>query len=391
MGQKINIVVNKHTPFVTDVFRNLGNVIPLDTREITKDAVKDADILIVRSETCVDKSLIEGSRIKFIGSVTIGTDHVDRDFLSSKGITFTSAPGSNANSVGEYVVAVLLACKKGFTLKGKTLGIVGVGNVGSNVWRKAEALGMKVMLNDPPLERSGSAYPLRSLDDLMETDIISIHVPLTRTGPDATFHFFDEKRIRKMKKGSILINTSRGAVVETEALKHALHDGHLQAAALDVWEKEPNISTSLLELVTLATPHIAGYSLDGKLNALRMTYKAVCSFLSVADDGRVDSVTPAPPLSEIRINAEGGQMEKILQNTVKQCYDIETDDRGLRNIISVPEQERGRFFSSLRANYRIRREFMNVSAVINIDEDCGSVPARDIAKVLREIGFKIKN
>jgi erythronate-4-phosphate dehydrogenase len=348
------------------VFERIGKVTAFDTHEITKDAVKDADILIVRSETKVDHTLLDGSRVKFVGTVTIGTDHVDEEYLAKNGITFVSAPGSNSHSVGEYITAALLelAQSKGFSLNGKTIGIVGVGSVGSKVWRKAKALGMQVLLNDPPLQRLGSSYPLHSLEKLMEADIITLHVPLTRSGPDATYHLFDENRIRKMKRGAILINTSRGGVVETEALKRTLSDRHLSTAVLDVWEKEPNIDTSVLELVSIGTQHIAGYSLDGKLNALRMNYEAVCRFVRRSSDQEINTLIPDSALPEIRVNEIHTSVQQTLRDIVNQCYDINVDDRLLRQIISFPEEERGKYFSRLRSEYRIRREFFNYTICV---------------------------
>jgi erythronate-4-phosphate dehydrogenase len=384
MLNDVHIVANVHTPYVKEVFEQIGKVTVLATREITKETVKDADILIVRSETKVNHTLLEGSRVKFVGTVTIGTDHVDEEYLARNGIEFVSAPGSNANSVGEYITAALLdaSLKMGFSLSEKTLGIVGVGHVGSNVLRKAEALGMRVLLNDPPLERQGSSYPLHSLDALMDADIVSLHVPLTRTGIDATYHLFDEKRIRKMKSGAILFNASRGAVVETEALRCALHDGYLSAAVLDVWEKEPNIDVPLLECVTLGTPHIAGYSLDGKMNALRMNYEAACRFLSKPIGRKIDALLPDPLVPEIRIDALQISTERMLNTVVTQCYDIQTDDQLLRQMAMFSEQDRGKYFSKLRAEYRIRREFFNSTV---------SVPneAKNIAQMLQLLGFKV--
>ncbi len=384
MPQDVHIVVNKYTPYVVQAFEKIGKITALGTPEITKDAVRDADILIVRSETKVNRDLLEGSPVRFVGTVTIGTDHIDEEYLAKNGITFVSAPGSNSNSVSEYITAALLelAHSKGFSFHEKTVGIIGVGNVGSKVWRKAEALGLRVLLNDPPLERQGSSYPLHSLDELMEADIVTLHVPLTRTGPDATYHFFDEKRIRKMKRGAILFNTSRGAVVESEALKSVLLDKHLAAAVLDVWEGEPNISASLLELVTLGSPHIAGYSLDGKVNALRMNYEAVCRFLSLPIDRDINSLVPDPALPEIKIDTSKLPMEQALREIVKECYDIRLDDRLLRQLVSLPEIERGKYFQKLRAEYRVRREFFNSTV---------SLPskANKIADVLRLLGFKV--
>jgi erythronate-4-phosphate dehydrogenase len=326
--------------------------------------------------------------VKFVGTVTIGTDHIDEEYLSKNGITFVSAPGSNTNSVSEYVTGALLelAYIKGFSLRDKTIGIIGVGNVGSKVWRKAEALGLRVLLNDPPLERQGSGYPLHSLDDVMEADILTLHVPLTRSGPDATYHLFDEKRIRSMNHGAILFNTSRGAVVETESLQSALRNRHLEAAVLDVWEDEPNISASLLELVTLGSPHIAGYSLDGKVNALQMNYDAVCRFLSLPFDRDMKTLVPDPALPDIKIGTMKLSCEHLLRDIVKECYDICLDDRSLRSLASVPDTDRGEYFQNLRAGYRIRREFFNfsVSLVTKANE------AREVADVLRQLGFKVK-
>lgn len=386
MPRDVHIVVNKYTPFVIQVFERIGQVTALDTQEITKERVKDADVLIVRSETRVDRNLLEGSCVKFVGTVTIGKDHVDEEYLAKNGITFVSAPGSNANSVGEYIVSALLELlnDKGFQLHEKTIGIVGVGNVGSNVWRKVKALGMRVLLNDPLLERSGSKYPLHSLDELMGADIITLHVPLTRTGPDATYHYFDEKRISKMKRGSILINTSRGAVVETDALKHALLERQLSAAILDVWEGEPNIDTSLLDLVSLGTSHIAGYSLDGKVNALRMNYEAVCRFLSKSIDRSIDDLVPEPALPEIIIDNNQKSKGEVLRDVVKQCYDISADDRLLRKIILLPEKDRGEYYSELRANYRVRREF--VKRTVSVPDGL-----KHMAEMFGSFGFKVKN
>jgi erythronate-4-phosphate dehydrogenase len=386
MLHDIHIVVNKHTPYVVQALEEIGNVTALGTHEITRDAIRDADILIVRSETKVNRDLLEGSRVKFVGTVTIGTDHVDEEYLTEKGIAFVSAPGSNSNSVSEYITAALLDLARTyhFNLNEKTIGIVGVGNVGSKVWRKAEALGMRVLLNDPPLERQGSSYPLHSLDELMDADFVTVHVPLTRLGPDATYHLFDEKRIHDMKRNAVLINTSRGAVVETEALKGALLEKHLAGAVLDVWEGEPSIHASLLDLVTLGSPHIAGYSLDGKLNALQMNYDALCRFLSLPLERDIHALAPDPGWPDIKIDMVNVSGEQALHEIVKKCYDIRQDDRLLRQLVSVPEIERGKYFQKLRAEYRLRREFFNFTV---------SLPrrAKELSDAIRLLGFNVRN
>jgi erythronate-4-phosphate dehydrogenase len=217
----------------------------------------------------------------------------------------------------------------------------------------------------------------------MEADIVTLHVPLTRLGPDATYHLFDEDRIRKMKRNSILINTSRGGIVETEALKRTLVDGYLLTAVLDVWEKEPNIDVALLEHASLGTPHIAGYSLDGKMNALRMNYEAVCRFLSKSIEQEINKLVPDPALPEIKIKTIQSPIEQLLRNVVKNCYDINLDDRLLRHIISLEKQERGKYFSKLRAEYRVRREFFNAAVSL-------SDKAKNIAELLQQLGFNVK-
>jgi erythronate-4-phosphate dehydrogenase len=356
-----NIVVNRNTPSAVETFSRIGKVIALDTADVTKEAVRDADILIVRSETRVDRNLLEGSSVRFVGTVTIGTDHVDLEYLASKGIRFASAPGSNSNAVAEYCAAALIAWAQcsGESLRGKSIGIVGVGNVGSKVARVARALAMNVKLNDPPLARKEGSSSYRPLDELMDADIITLHVPLTKDGPDATYHLFGDQRIKKMKRGSVLINTSRGAVVETNALRAALSAKRISAAILDVWEGEPLIDVGLLNQVILGTPHIAGYSLDGKLNALRMVYEEVCRFLKVPVERVAPSADERIDGAEITIPEHVTSEQDALQAVLRQAYDIELDDRMLRQVITLVEGERRQYFMRLRTEYRIRREFFN--------------------------------
>lgn len=356
-----HIVVNRHTPMVMEVFSRIGNVIGLDTQEVTREAVREADILIVRSETKVGRDLLEGSRVRFVGTVTIGTDHVDEAYLASRGIAFASAPGSNANSVAEYVAAALLnrSTRAGKPLPGTTIGIVGVGNVGSKVVSLARALGMHVLLNDPPLARKTGDSFYRSLDELMEADILTLHVPLTMSGQDRTYHLFDNERIARLKKGAVLVNTSRGPVVESRALHDALSSEHLSAAILDVWEGEPRIDVELLARVLLGTPHIAGYSLDGKLNALRMVYENACGYLGIPADWNAGIAESFGQAARIAIPGNIMDDMEIIRFAVRQAYDIECDDHLLRQITRLPEKERPRYFAELRSGYRVRREFFN--------------------------------
>jgi erythronate-4-phosphate dehydrogenase len=384
----VKVIVDKNNPLVAETFRSFGDVVPLETKDITRDSVHDADILIVRSETKVTKELLEGSAVKFVGTATIGTDHVDVEYLRIRKIGFTSAPGSNANSVAEYITAalLLLARRKRFFLRGKSIGVVGVGNVGSKVARNAKALGMTVLKNDPPLARASGDTSFLSLDELMEADIITLHVPLTKTGAEPTYHLFDAARINKMKKGAILINTARGSVIDGKALLNAISDGHLGGAVLDVWEGEPAIDTSLLEKVDIGTPHIAGYSFDGKLDAVRQTYCAACKFFGRKEDWALEKMIPKPSVERIVVpdeKVENESNEDMLYKIVRQCYDIESDDRSLRDISKVSGEEQRFYFRRLRAEYRVRREFSNTTVEL-------PTPMSSLKNVLTSIGFRVE-
>jgi erythronate-4-phosphate dehydrogenase len=256
------IVADANIPFVESMYNDMAEVRLAEGHAITPQTVRDADLLIVRSVTKIGKDLLEGSKVRFVGTATSGYDHVDLQYLSSKGIRFEYAPGCNSNSVAEYITAAILVLSQrlGFDTRQTTLGVVGVGNVGSKVVRKATALGIRVLQNDPPLQRKSGSKQFVPLDALMNADIITLHVPLTSEGIDATHYLFDEKRIAAMKPNSILINSSRGPVVKTDALRNALHNGRIRTAVLDVWEKEPDIDGDVLQIAAIGTPHIAGYS-----------------------------------------------------------------------------------------------------------------------------------
>jgi erythronate-4-phosphate dehydrogenase len=380
----MKIVADRNTPHVEDAFGRLGDVIAVETSDITPRLVRDADVLLVRSEVKVDRGLLDGSSVRFVGTVTIGFDHLDTAYLDARKIRWANAPGCNANSVAEYITAALftLAGRFGISLRGSTLGVVGVGNVGSKVVRRAEALGMKVIMNDPPLERATGYQRYRPIDELMQADIITVHVPLTRGGEDPTYHLFDDDRLRRMKSGAMLINTSRGGVVATKPLEDALAEGRLSAAVLDVWEHEPEIDVALLQRVALGTSHIAGYSLDGKMNAVRMVYNALCSFLSVDPITLPPFVLPPPDVDRIVFQANGGSDLAALAPLISSCYDIGKDDRRLRGILALPVPERGGYFLSLRREYPVRREFR--ATTVSLPQTHAAT-----ADLLRELGFAV--
>lgn len=416
----MRIVIDRNIPYGESVFGTLGEVRALATEEVRPEAVRDADVLVIRSETKVNAALLEASAVRFVGTATIGTDHVDLEYLSARGIGFASAPGCNANSVSEYVTAALLtlAGRMGFRMKGKRLGIVGVGNIGSKVVKVGEALGMTVLQNDPPLARQTGDARFLPLDELMDADILTLHVPLSRIGVDATYHCFDAARIGAMKEGAILINASRGAVVETQAVKDALVRKHLAAAVLDVWEKEPAIDATLLPHVAIGTAHVAGYSLDGKVNAVKMVYYALCAHLGVqpiwagwdklpapgvprislptVPGGSVQAVppdsppavgggSPAPQAGRVILQSGsvgGERSDELLRAVIAACYDIELDDRFLRGMLRQPESARPAYFMKLRTGYRTRREFF--ATTVEVPPGLGQV-----GETLRALGFRV--
>jgi erythronate-4-phosphate dehydrogenase len=382
----MRVVVDKNNPLVAEAFQQFGEVRALATKEITADSIREAEMVIVRSETKVTKELLRGSSVRFVGTATIGTDHVDVEYLRTNGIGFASAPGSNANSVAEYIVAALLtlAQRKGFVLQGKTIGVVGVGNVGSKVVRNAKALGMIVLQNDPPLFRATGNSHFVPLDDLMDADFITLHVPLTTTGMDRTYHLFDAKRIGTMKKGAILINTSRGNVVDSTALRDALDRRHLGGSVLDVWEGEPAIDVELLKKIDIATSHIAGYSFDGKLAAVKMMYAAACKFFGQAPNWTPEKCLPKPRVERIVASETGDSREETLRKIINQCYDIECDDRSLRGISTVPGDGVRSYFARLRAEYGVRREFYNTT--IELPAALASMEV-----VVKSLGFSVVN
>ena len=370
----MKIVADENIPYVREAFGGVGDVTTLPGREISGEAVRDADLLLVRSITWVGRELVEGSRVRFVATATIGEDHIDKAWLAEHGVSFASAPGSNAGSVTQYVSAALLALEErlGLDLRGMRLGVVGVGNVGSRVVRAARALGMEVVLNDPPLERAlkvghppqlpgGVPTEFRPLAEIFGCDVVTLHVPLTRKGPDKTYHLVDDRFFSRLQAGTILINTSRGSVVDGGDLKEALDSGRLAACVLDVWEGEPDIDVSLLERVFIGTPHIAGYSFDGKVNGTRMIYEAACRFLGRAPEWDPTPLLPAPERPRVEVD---GAADGALNSTVRSVYDIMKDDAAMRGLIRCEPGERARFFDRLRKEYPRRREFFSTTAVV---------------------------
>jgi erythronate-4-phosphate dehydrogenase len=379
----MKIVADGNIPFVEACFSHLGEIQVVQGRQITPATVADAEVLLVRSVTRVDRRLLEGSRVRFVATATIGFEHVDVDYLRSRGIGFASAPGSNANSVAEYIVAALLAVgrKHEILLDGKSIGIVGVGNVGSRVATKCRALGLRTVLNDPPLARKIGDPKYRPLEEVLGCDFVTFHTPLTKDGPDRTFHLADRTFFERLKPGTVFLNTSRGAVHDTAALKVVMAQGRLRAVVLDVWENEPNIDQDLLRKVDISTPHIAGYSFDGKVAGMIMIYQAVCRHLGVLPIHEVAEFLPAPAVPTIDLAAGDVPEQESLHQIVQQVYPIHRDDFNTREILMVPAQARGAFFDDLRKNYPVRREFQNTTVLMGD-------PESPMGRKLAGIGFQ---
>lgn len=339
-----------------EAFEPLGELLWTAETDIGPDTVRDADAVITRSKTRLDARLLEDSKVAFAGTCTAGTDHVDEAALRRLGVAFASAPGCNANAVSEYVVAALLEAHRrhGFDPRGKTLGIVGHGQVGTRVEAKALALGMRVLKNDPPKQAAGSTESFTPLEDLLkQSDVVSLHVPLVEDGLHPTRNLLNAERMGLMKPGAILINACRGEALDGPAASRARCDGRLSFLVLDVWDPEPDLPEDLLSAADLGTAHIAGHSVEGKANGTRQIREQLVAHFGL-DAPAWDStpLLPPPEHPEVALDPAAGPLERLRQ-AVTACYDIRHDDARLR----APVDNRGALFTTLRRNYRDRREF----------------------------------
>lgn len=358
----MKLIVDENIAFAEEAFSQFGDVLLIGGRQITNDFLLNADALIVRSITNVDENLLQNTNIKFVGTATIGTDHIDNNYLDENNIAFADAKGCNANSVAEYVFTALLkiAVDNNLTLKNKTIGIIGVGNIGSRVVKCAEVLGLKVYKNDPPKQRAGKGSNYFSLEEALQADIVTLHVPLNKTGIDKTFYLLDEKKLNKIKKNAIIINSSRGAVVDNKALLNIIDKKHFKVI-LDVWEGEPLINTDLLQKVLVGSSHVAGYSLEGKVNGTKMIYDALCRITNQQNGWEPKLPTVEKNIIDI---SPPKNLEEKLCLIFKQIYNIEKDDSEMRKMIEMDNDSKGAHFDKLRKEYPLRREFTNYTILI---------------------------
>lgn len=353
----MQIVADENIPLLDAFFAGFGSIRRLPGRAIDRTALADADILLVRSITPVTRELLAGSPVRFVGTCTIGTDHLDLDYFAEAGIVWSSAPGCNARGVVDYVLGSLLTLAEleGVTLDSRTYGVVGAGQVGGRLVEVLRGLGWTVLVCDPPRQQTeGGDYV--SLEQIIEQcDVISLHTPLQRSGEHPTWHLLDRERLQRLRQGAWLINASRGAVVNNQALYEVMLARDDLQAVLDVWEGEPQVHVPLAELCTLATPHIAGYSLDGRQRGTEQIYQALCRFLGVAPSIRLHDLLPRPWLAQVTLDG-ASDPAWALAMVCRGVYDPRRDDADFRRTLEGDVHSQRQAFDALRKHYPPRRE-----------------------------------
>ncbi|OAT31225.1 erythronate-4-phosphate dehydrogenase [Buttiauxella brennerae ATCC 51605] len=370
----MKILVDENMPYARELFSRLGDVTAVPGRPIPVAKLADADALMVRSVTKINEDLLGGKGVKFVGTATAGTDHVDENYLERAGIAFSAAPGCNAIAVVEYVFSslLMLAERDGFKLTERTVGIIGVGNVGSRLQARLEAFGVRTLLCDPPRADRGDEGDFVSLEQVVrEADVLTFHTPLFKDGPYKSLHLADEKLISALKPGTILINACRGPVVDNAALLKCLENGQELSVVLDVWEPEPELNVALLDRVDIGTAHIAGYTLEGKARGTTQVFEAFSEFIGQKQQVALDTLLPAPEFG--RITLHGPLDQATLKRLVHLVYDVRRDDAPLRKVAGIPGE-----FDKLRKNYLERREWS--SLYIQCDDESA-------AAMLQKLGF----
>lgn len=374
----MKIIVDNKIPYIKGALEAKAEVVYLPGNKTTAEVVKDADALITRTRTSCKREVLEGSKVKFIATATIGFDHIDTEYCKEAGIEWTNAPGCNAESVNQYISSALFSysMQNRIDLKDKTIGIIGVGQVGSRIAKTCEILGMKVLLNDPPRERLEGSENFVSLKTIQEkADIITFHVPLNMAGEDATFHLVNKAFLDDVKNHPVLINSCRGEVFDTDAILNARKTNSISGLIIDCWENEPELNLELLDIVDYGTPHIAGYSKDGKANGTKMSVQALSRFFNLDIDNWEPSNIELPENTVIEIDGDQRREYSILAEAILSTYDIENDDEALKNAPNTFEQ--------LRGDYPVRREFDTYTI-------SGKNIKEETLKKLTQLGFSVK-
>lgn len=379
----MKIVADENIPFVQECFGQLGEIARLPGREMRREDLLDAEVLLVRSVTQVNEALLAGTGVRFVGTCTIGVDHLDLDYFERAGITWASAPGSNANSVVEYVYAAMAHLDVDW--QQQRVGIIGCGNVGGRLHLRLRAQGVECRCYDPFLTLEDNP-DLTDLDSVLACDLVCLHTPLTHSGLHPSFHLLGEAELAKLKPGAVLLNAGRGPVVDNEALLAHLQGGADLKVVLDVWEPEPDISRPLLAKVALGSPHIAGYSYDGKIQGTHMIYQALCRHLGMEAELSLEQLRPSVEDPERHLATE--DFWSGLRSLIPQVYDIAADDQRLRELASQAEADEADFakgFDQLRKHYPKRREFSNY----RVEGEDGDLPEAHRQR-LQALGFVVE-
>ncbi len=363
----MKLVIDANIPAADQCFEPFGALHRLPGREICSADVAEADALIVRSITQVNQALLAQSPLRFVGTCTIGTDHIDRVLLSERGIGFASAPGCNAEAVVDYVLSSLLLVseREGWPLLTRTVGIVGAGNVGGRLQQRLQALGVATLVCDPPRAEADPSVEFCSLDTLIERcDVMCLHTPLVKEGRHATYQLLNAERINDLAPGTVLLNAGRGDCIDGLALRSRLAGKGDITAILDVWEGEPEIDAGLRDLVALATPHIAGHSLDGKLRGTWMIQQAFAEHIGQPSQLRFSELCPSPALAELTLQ-QALPVEDALRLCARTVYDVRRDHDALQRQVRQQGIKQG--FDHCRVNYPLRREFATLRVLLQND------------------------
>ncbi|WP_179179395.1 4-phosphoerythronate dehydrogenase PdxB [Pseudomonas sivasensis] len=360
------IVADENIPLLDAFFQGFGEIRRVPGRSLDRATVEQADVLLVRSVTNVNRALLEGSKVRFVGTCTIGTDHLDLDYFKQTGIQWSSAPGCNARGVVDYVLGSLqtLGEIEGADLNQRTYGIVGAGEVGGRLVKVLKGLGWNVLVCDPPRQIAEGGDYVSLAQIIEQCDVISLHTPLTKSGNGSTWHLFDRQRLEQLKPGTWLINASRGPVVDNAALREVLLEREDLQAVLDVWEGEPEVDVDLADLCVLATPHIAGYSLEGRQRGTAQIYQAFCAYLGQEPSIQLSELLPALWLAEVHLNASTDPAW-ALATLCRSVYDPRRDDADFRRSLVGTVEEQRKAFDLLRKHYPERREIDGLSVRIN--------------------------
>jgi erythronate-4-phosphate dehydrogenase len=366
------IVVDRNIRGATNTFGRHGSLVAMEGRSIRNQDLRDVDILIVRTATRIDQALLEGTAVRFVGTTSIGTDHLDIPWLEQQGIAWANAPGCNAEGAAQYTLAMIwLALERlGRPLAGQRVGIIGCGNVGSRVQRLLQALGARTVANDPPLADAGHG-PFVSLDEALDSDIVCLHTPLTRSGPYPTLRMIGRRQLGRMPDGALLVNAGRGDVIDGPALLAALQSGRLHSA-LDVWPGEPWMDAELLRAAAVATPHVAGYSDEGRRNGTRIVYHAYCRWAGIEPAGEASDASLSGPELDVPAGVDG-----LTAALDAACF-VRTHDRAMRELAGQTTEQRAAGFDRLRREYPLRHDFQAWTV---------HCPDPETARLLSRVGF----